>query len=152
MKLAEALMLRADYQRRLEQLKQRLLRNAMVQEGDSPAEDPAGLLAEAERVAGDLTSLIQRINRTNTATHLNSGMSLSDALAYRDVLSWKQATYRALADAASTGQARFSRSEIRFQSTVRVSVIQEQADAMAAEYRELDTRIQEQNWLTDLVE
>ena len=40
MKLAEALILRADCQRHIEQLKQRLLRNVKVQEGDKPSEDP----------------------------------------------------------------------------------------------------------------
>ena len=58
MKLAEALILRADHQKRLEQLKQRLLRNAKVQEGDRPAEEPGELLAELERVAADLEGLI----------------------------------------------------------------------------------------------
>ncbi len=38
MKLAEALVLRADYQKRITQLKQRLLLVARVQEGDRPAE------------------------------------------------------------------------------------------------------------------
>jgi hypothetical protein len=41
MKLAEALLRRADCQKCLEQLKARLLRNAKVQEGDDPAEDPS---------------------------------------------------------------------------------------------------------------
>ena len=43
MKLAEALALRADLQRRLEQLKQRLIKNARVQEGDTPEEDSVEL-------------------------------------------------------------------------------------------------------------
>lgn len=59
MKLAEALILRADYQKRIEQLKQRLLRNAKVQEGDDPAENPSELIDELEQVAADLQSLIQ---------------------------------------------------------------------------------------------
>jgi len=46
MKLAEALMLRADIQKRIDQLKQRLLRNVKVQEGDRPAENPEALLSE----------------------------------------------------------------------------------------------------------
>lgn len=41
MKLAEALNLRADVSKRLSQLSERLTANAKVQEGDSPAEDPA---------------------------------------------------------------------------------------------------------------
>jgi len=46
MKLAEALHLRADLQKRIAQLGDRLNNNARVQEGDEPAEDPAVLLAE----------------------------------------------------------------------------------------------------------
>lgn len=152
MKLAEALMLRADSQRRLEYLKQRLIRNARVQEGDAPSENPAELLAEIERIAGDLTVLIQRINRTNIATFLADGSSISDALAHRDLLKWRQSTWRELAQAASIGQERYSRSEVKFQSTVNVAEIQRQADAVAQEYRELDTSIQEMNWLTELMD
>ena len=46
MKVAEALALRADLQKRLEQLKQRLVKNARIQEGDKPEEDPVELQAE----------------------------------------------------------------------------------------------------------
>jgi len=46
MKVAEALALRADLQKRLEQLKQRLVKNARVQEGDKREEDPAELQTE----------------------------------------------------------------------------------------------------------
>lgn len=152
MKLAEALTLRADHQRRLEQLKQRLTRNAKVQEGDDPAEDPQALLAEIERISTELTVLIQNINKTNSATALSDGMTISDALALRDVLGWRQAAYRDLAQAASVVQDRFSRSEVKFRSTVNVAEIQQRADALAVEYRELDTRIQERNWLTDVQE
>ena len=49
MKLAEALQERADLNRRIEQLRARLENNALVQEGESPAEDPSELLAELDR-------------------------------------------------------------------------------------------------------
>jgi len=85
-KLAEALILRADLQTRFEQLKARLLRNAKVQEGERPSENPQELLGELERVADQLTAVIQQINRTNSRTEIDDGRSLSDALAERDVL------------------------------------------------------------------
>ena len=44
MKLAEALQERADLNRRIEQLRYRLGNNALMQEGEKPAEDPAALL------------------------------------------------------------------------------------------------------------
>ena len=58
MKIAEALALRADLQKRLEQLKQRLLKNARIQEGDTPAEDPVDLQSELEKSAQELIVLI----------------------------------------------------------------------------------------------
>ena len=45
MKLAEALQERADLNRQIEQLRSRLSHNAIVQEGEGPAEDPGDLLA-----------------------------------------------------------------------------------------------------------
>lgn len=152
MKLAEALILRADQQKRLEQLKQRLLRNARVQEGDEPAEDPQALLREFEQVAAALVRLIQQINRTNAATAFETGDTLSDALARRDVLRLRQAAYRSLADAATVEQSRLTRSEVKFLSTVQVSAIQRRADELAQEYRELDARIQAANWATEIQE
>lgn len=152
MKLAEALILRADYQKRLQQLKARLIQNAKVQEGDQPSENPAALLTELEQVASDLTYIIQQINRTNSATDLKTGITLSDALATRDVLKLRIATYRELAQAATVSQNRYSKSEVRFESTVDVAAIQRQADQLSKELRELDTSIQAANWLTDLLE
>lgn len=149
MKLAEALALRADCQRRLEQLKQRILRNAKVQEGDEPAEDPSALLVEFEQLSEQLLSLIQRVNRTNAESRLGES-TLTDALARRDVLRLSQDVYRELAQAASVSQTRTTRSEVKFKSTVSVAAIQRKADDLAKESRELDAKIQEANWRIDL--
>ena len=151
MKIAEALALRADLQKRLEQLKQRLVKGARIQEGDSPEEDPAELQAEFEKLARELILLIQRINRTNAGTRFDTG-TLADALAARDVLKIRYNAYRELANAASTSQPRMTRSEVKFVSTVSVAAIQRKADELAKDYRELDTRIQEADWLTTLLE
>lgn len=152
MKLAEALILRADYQTRMSQLQNRLLRNAKVQEEQTPAEDPAALLAEVEEVSAALTVLIQRINATNAASQMEPGVTLSDMLAVRDVLKSKHAVYSTLADTATVTQDRYSKSEVKFFSTVNVAAIQAQADAIAKTLREVDTKIQEANWRIALQE
>ena len=152
MKLAEALIQRADHRKRLDQLRERLLRVARVQEGDEPAEDPAALLAEVERTAAGLTSLIQRINRTNATTALDDGRTIADAIAERDTLQLRHSIVTALVQAAIIKQDRFTKSEVRFQSTVNVAGLQQQADDLAQAYRELDTKIQAANWLVELVD
>lgn len=150
MKLAEALILRADCKKRLEQLKARVIRNAKVQEGDAPAEEPQALLAEAERVARELADLVKRVNRTNSATEFGEGLSLSDALAERDALGLRFRLYSGLAEAASISQDRYSRSEVKYVSAVSVADAQQRADELAREYRSLDARIQELNWKAEL--
>ena len=152
MKLAEALILRADSSRRVEQLRQRLLRSAKVQEGNQPAEDPQELIAELERVSGQLEQFVQRINRTNSNTMLDEAMSLSDALAVRDNLKLKQGIYQNLAQAAVVTQDRYSKSEVKFTSTVDVAAIQRRADDLARRHRDLDAKIQEANWRTELLD
>ena len=152
MKLAEALIQRADHRKRLDQLKERLLRVARVQEGDVPAEDPAVLLVEVERTAAGLTRLIQRINRTNATTALDDGRTIADAIAERDTLQLRHAIVTSLIQAATIKQDRFTKSEVRFQSTVDVATLQRQVDDLARACRELDTKIQAANWLVDLLD
>ncbi|WFD37061.1 uncharacterized protein MJAP1_000002 [Malassezia japonica] len=151
MKLAEALAERAEAQRQYEQLQQRILRVARVQEGDEPAEDPEELLTEANKVLDRLDLLIRRINKTNTETKFDEKYSLTDAIAFRDMALKRRKLYSDLATKASTSQDRYTRTEVRYISTVKVKDMQARVDQLAKEYRELDTKIQRLNWEADLL-
>lgn len=151
MKVAEALILRADCKKKIAQLKARLMTNAKVQEGDTPAEAPLDLIAELRRVSNELLDLIKRINRTNSETAFAGLGTISDALAERDVIALQQTLYAELAQTAATRQDRFTRSEVKYVSTINVAEIQKRADELAKNYRDLDARIQELNWQTELV-
>lgn len=152
MKLAEALILRADCKKRFEQLRQRIYENSRIQEGDEIIEKPESLLKQTEAALGEFESLIKRINRTNSETEFSKGKTLTDAIAERDVLQMRTNFYRNLASYAMENPNRYSMSEIRIVKTVDVAKIQKQADKLAREYRELDSKIQQLNWNTDLVE
>ncbi len=150
MKLAEALQERADLNCRIQQLQQRLTNNALVQEGETPAEDPAELLAELDGCVGELERLIARINLTNCRVQVE-GESLTALLARRDMLTVKLSSYRNLAQSASQLGHRGMRSEIKWLSTVNVRELQKQVDGLAKELRLLDNSIQAANWATDLI-
>jgi exonuclease VII small subunit len=152
MKLAEALNLRADCQKRIEQLKQRLVTSAKVQEGEEPPENPTQLLKELERIASELETLIRRINKTNSLTQFQQGMTLSDALATRDILLLRRNVYSSLAEAASVRQDRYTRSEVKYISTINVSEMQGRVDELSQEYRLIDSGIQAANWNIDLMD
>jgi chaperonin cofactor prefoldin len=152
MKLAEALVLRADVQKRIEQLRNRLRQSALIQEGEAPPEDPQELLAEAERLTSQLARLVARINRANLATTLTDGSTLTDAFARRDALQTRYSLIETAAETASARFDRYGRSEIRKVATVDVGTLRKQMERLAQERRELDTAIQATNWATEIGE
>lgn len=158
MKLAEALALRGDAQKRLAQIEARATAVARYQEGEEPAEDATVLLAQARVVADEIEGLIVKINRTNAATEISAGFTITDAIARRDVLGLRRKTVVAVADAAAgTGDdsqpwGRQLRSELREMTDVPVADLRQEADDLAKQYREVDLQIQAANWATELVE
>ena len=157
MKLAEALLLRADRNRTLEQLKQRVQVSARYQEGEEPPEDARELLSMASTVLDELEGLIRNINLTNSGTVMADGRTVTDALAERDVLRLRYSVLKVSADAASgaqqqVGYMRATRSELKLMSDLDVKNLRQQASDIARRVRELDARIQEVNWTTELQE
>lgn len=151
MKLAEALILRADLQKRLAQIKSRLYNNVLVQEGELPSEDPESLLREFKSSQDELTNIIKRINKTNNITPFNDDMMLSDALVERDALLEKRSLFSNAANQASEKQDRYSKTEIKYISTIDIKEFQKEIDRLSKEYRKFDTKIQGLNWNVDLI-
>lgn len=157
MKLAEALLLRADRNRTYQQLLSRIHASARYQEGEPPPEDARELIAAASSALEELERLIRDINRTNSATAMADGRSISDALAERDVLRLRYSLMTSAADAASGGGQhgrllRATRSELKVITDLDVRALRQQAAELAQRTRELDARIQELNWTTEMVE
>ena len=151
MKLAEALILRADLQKRIEQLRIRLNNNAKVQENDTPTENPVTLISELNNCIDELTSLIKKINKTN-CTATSNGITLVDLIAERDTLTLKANIMRTFLQKASQKVELYSSKEIKILSTVDVPSLQKEVDNLSKKIREIDTKLQQANWLTDLIE
>ena len=150
MKLAEALSIRKDLQTRVEQLKTRLLNNIRVQEGESPAEEPQELMKELDNCLNQLQDLIYRINVTNM--HAMSGKkTLTQLMAERDVLTKRVYTLREIFNKASESSERYSRSEIKYITTIDVKALGRQVDKLSSQLRTLDVEIQSINFATELM-
>lgn len=149
MKLAEALSIRADLQRKVSQLKNRLKDSAKVQEGDEPAESVEELFAELGDCLSQLEELVFRINRTNMQT-MNEGESLTHMIAREDVLSMRISVMREVLGHV-TETDRYGRNEIRYVRTVDVAALRKETDTYARQLRELDLQLQSLNWSVDLI-
>lgn len=150
MKLAEALNLRADIAKRINQLSVRLQNNALVQEGEQPAEKPSVLLKELDELILQQEELISRINLTNAKT-VSEGKAITELIAHKDALRSKIDVLREFLDVASRNVSRAMRSEIKILSTVDVAAMQKTVDGLEKDFRETDVKIQTLNWNTELL-
>ena len=150
MKLATALSERADLQKRVADLGNRLNMNAKIQEGEKPSEDPQVLLAELDKDFARLEELIARINHTNNETRYGD-VTMTDLIAKRDCLNSRIRIMRSFLDSASAKVNRYSQTEIRILSTVPVAELQKQVGQLSKELRETDETIQGLNWTTELI-
>ena len=151
MKIAEALILRADIQKRIAQLKTRLNNNAKVQENEKPTENPEFLLTELDDLISQLNDLIIKINKTNTLSKID-GISLVELIAKKDTLSQKAGILREFIEIASQKINLYSSTEIKVFSTINVPAQQKQLDKLSKEIRKTDTKLQQANWTIDLIE
>lgn len=150
MKLAEALLLRADTQKKLVQLRERIARHAVVQEGEKPAEDPNKLLKEAAGVLDQLEALVFKINQANLRHKLKDERTLTEAMAHRDTLAQHHALLKAAIAGANKEPDRYGLKEIRWVKAVDVAKLQRQSDDVAKKLRETNALIQEMNWKVEI--
>lgn len=80
--------IRADLQKKVAQLKERIKESAKVQEGDEPCDNLEELYKELDEAVVQLEDLIYRINITNIQI-VQDGDSLTRLIANRDVLSMR---------------------------------------------------------------
>lgn len=150
MKLAEALLLRGDLQKKVASMRERIVRNGLVQEGSSPHEDPNALLLEAAGVIEELEKLVTSINTANLRSTLPDGRTLTAAVAARDSLIQRHALLQAAIGATQKEPDRYSVREIKWVAAVDVAKLQRQSEDLARQIRELNGIIQETNWKIEL--
>lgn len=150
MKLATALSERASLQVRLNELQIRLNANAKVQEGDVPAENPVELIVEKDRILDELENLVTRINLTNSRTECD-GVTITELISKRDRMKKDVNIMRSFLNNASSKIDRYSKTEILIKSTVDISEYQKKLDVISKELRQIDEKIQELNWTTELI-
>ena len=150
MKLAEALSIRKDLQKRIQQLEQRIKSNVKVQEDDEPLEDPNELMKELHSCLIQLEELIARINLTNIKTKNAEGLSITQLIAKKDTLTTRIGILRNIYSEATNIVNRYSSSELRIECVIDAKQLSKQIDDYSSCLRKLDIEIQSLNFLTEL--
>jgi len=150
MKLAEALLLRADLQKKIVSLRLRLTRAALVQQGERPVEDPANLLTKLEGALKEFETVLFKINQANLEQRLADGRSVTAGLARRDALVAHHGAVAALIAAATKAPERYSTREIPWVVTVDVAQLQVKLEDLGRQLLELNAAIQAANWRIEI--
>ncbi|MGO3184309.1 MAG: DIP1984 family protein [Aequorivita sp.] len=146
MKLAEALLLRADLLKKIEHLQNRIRPVLIVSDDRLPQEDPDKLLAQLRKTIQDLESIVIRINKTNNVTKVEGEGFLMEALAKRDSLKMLSEKLRNIRYAAQINNS----GENNLKTTINIKKLQAEMDQTGRSFREIDSKIQEINWQTEL--
>lgn len=152
MKLAEALAIRTDLQKKIAQMDSRLKAACKVQEGDTPAENPEELFKNFDDYLDSLEKLVCQINKTNQNTIMPDGMTLSEKIALRDKLKVKVQQLQALLEHLLGQGERYSRQEIKYVISVNQKDVRRRMDECSKHLRLVDCDIQAMNWTVDLME
>jgi hypothetical protein len=150
MKLAEALALRGDMQKKIAHLRVRLGRSALVQEGTKPPEDAEKLLKEAVGTMDELRDLLVKINLANTRGKLPDGRTLTEAVAQRDVFVSQHSLLSHAIESCHKEPDRYSNAEIKWIPCLPVARLHKQLDDVAKKIRLLNLAIQQANWEINL--
>jgi len=150
MKLAEALLIRADQKKKILSLQARIAKNALVQEGSKPNEDVAALMRECFAVIAEEKALVLRIDAANAKGALIDARPLPQALAEREVLKQQHATLKQAVAATNKEVTHYSAREIKWLPQIDVAAIQKQMEDLAVKIRELNAQIQQANWNIEL--
>jgi len=152
MKLAQLLNHRADLQKRMKDLKQRINRNLLVQEGEKPVEQPDNLIDAFIKISYQWREIVRIINMVNNQPLEDSsnGATLSEMVVMRDHLRMLYNMASETHSGLSPRMDRFSRSEIKQIPSIEADKIRKSCDEYAGKLRKLDDDIQELNWSTEV--
>ncbi len=150
MKLAEALLLRADQKKKLASLRERITRNAVVQEGELPSEKVEDLLKSANGVMQEQMITVQSINAANQTKKLADGRLLAVVLAERDNLVHQHSLITAAIQATHKDVDRYGQKEIKWLPQFNIAGMQKRADDLSKSIREINVVIQSANWQIDV--
>ena len=152
MKLAQLLNHRADLQKRMKDLRQRIGRNLLVQEGEQPIEQPDDLIDAFTKMSHQWREIVKVINAVNNQplTDSSNGATISELVVMRDHLRMLHNMTSDAHSGLSPRMDRFSRSEIKQIPSIEAEKIRKSCDVYARDLRKLDDDIQELNWSTEV--
>lgn len=150
MKLAEALLKKDEYIKKIDDLKKRVKNNIIINENNENNEEPNELIKEYINANNELSDLIIKIKSRENITKLEIGISISEAINIREKLSREIDIYKIVLKEVNSKSYREAKNENKITVLVNVKDMQNEFDKLSKAYNDIDIMIQSANWNTDL--
>lgn len=145
-KLAELLAFRADLQKKVELLRERVAEYAVSHGGAEPGEDPEALLNESLSTVDRLRAVIVRIHEANSSYRLPDGRTLTEAIAEKEALARKHKLLHEALQAVSPSRSFPAGGGGECRRHLDPRQIRRQMDDLAERIRRLNLSLQAANW------
>jgi len=147
MKLAEAMMQRADLDKKVSILGARLNDIALINKNYALEDEPKHLFEELNKSMKALSELVYRIHVTNMET-IDNGRTITAMLTKEEILKMRINTLIRIKESASI--------DSRFDKTIYTILInkaklQKELDECKDQLEKLDMKLQQLNWQTELI-
>ncbi|WP_227430664.1 DIP1984 family protein [Psychrobacter sp. I-STPA6b] len=156
MKLAKALIIRGDLQKKLSDTKNIIQKNSVVHKESNPNIDPNEMIVKANQIIDELDNLMERIHRTNTLAKTSDGRTMLKLLTERDTLRNRHKLLTSTIESTTKSHDSFFGERYHDLENIKVTVpvadLQKQADDISMKIRHLNITIQENNWQIDLLD
>ena len=149
---AEALLKKAVFKKDLDALEQRMEESARVPHDEEPVDDYLALLGNYREKESELLEISLRILATNNSAIFCEGETISQAIIRRDSLKRVVSMYNKLLSAATgSGRGMFHSRDIKYKRVVNMDKVRSDMDNAAMQYRDIDVKLQQLNWNTELL-
>lgn len=157
MKLAEALQLRKELSKAISELRSKISKSLILQEGNTPLYKVDEKYDELVVKNNELSKLIASINYTNNISKIQDGAlgitkaeTISEALISRDCLQKRLELAKTIVGKGKDDQLE-SKDEVRFMPFVDVGFYDTKADELQNQLQDLERKLQMINWHVDLI-
>ncbi|MCL2045344.1 MAG: DIP1984 family protein [Oscillospiraceae bacterium] len=152
MLLAEALLKKAVLKKELDALEQRMSESARIPHDEEPVDDYTLLLIIYREKESELFDMNLRILATNNITEIREGETISQAIIKRDGLKRVVSMYSKLLNAAiGSNRGYYGSRDVKYIRVIDMDKVRSDMDSAAQQYRELDVKLQQLNWNTELI-
>lgn len=145
----ENLKLRAELRDKIDSVRIRLTKNAKVQEGTEPLENPRELIGELKQTINEYSKLLKSMNVVKNVDIQRQGKDLRETLAEREAITAEKSVLESFLQALKVDYSKFCTAEVQYINTIDIEEVEKRINELSERYNELEANFKRAAWKVD---